>query len=141
MSPELEALGRRAVARTAWLWMAGMRALEDYQLDPDAGGGEQEGRPHRVYRGNFWDECEDSVPAAAGPGLGEMLPDFSDPATVGCLLALVREAWGVPLRVGEGDKSAFDHTERAAYVEPLGGPDFEADTLPAALVAALEAAP
>jgi hypothetical protein len=25
-----------------------------------------------------------------------LLPDFSDPATLGCVLALVREAWGDP---------------------------------------------
>jgi hypothetical protein len=26
----------------------------------------------------------------------ELLPDLTDPATLGCLLALVREAWGQP---------------------------------------------
>jgi hypothetical protein len=33
-------------------------------------------------------------------GLGRAdLPDLTDPATLGCLLALVREAWGPDLRV------------------------------------------
>ena len=72
-------------------------------------------------------------------------PDLSDPATLGCLLALVREAWGrrmlvayyAPLTTGQG-----------WYVGDrfCGGRDYPIVEAPsateaAALVAALEAAP
>jgi len=59
-----------------------------------------------------------------------VLPDLTDPATIGCLLALVREAYGEwPVVV---------------YIEPFGvnvGRHYDGETLGEALVLALEAAP
>ena len=76
------------------------------------------------------------------------VPDLDDPATLGCLLALVREAWTRPgevgtrpMDIGFGDLSAFDTDERRAWVQIMGAPRFDADTLAEALVAALEAVP
>ncbi len=37
---------------------------------------------------------EDGAPEALLPQDVERLPDLDDPATLGCLLALVRKAWG-----------------------------------------------
>ena len=106
MTPELEALGRRAVACKGWRWMPGM------------------------------------LGAGTGLRLDEMtqhweaeIPDLSGPATMGCLLELVREAWGDPL----------------AHVAPVAGGwrlwleldlsvFFDGATEAEALVAALEAA-
>lgn len=68
MTPDdLIELGKRAVACRRWRWMPGMADLW--------GGRMRE-----------------------GDGLDRMhaLPDLTDPATLGCLLALVREAWGDP---------------------------------------------
>jgi hypothetical protein len=78
--------------------------------------------------------------APDGPGL----PDLSDPATLGCLLALVREAWEDPhlytlhdihwtVRLRDGVTTAFE-PEDDSWV---GTGATEAQ----ALVAALEAAP
>jgi len=64
MTEEQIALARRAVACKGWVWMPGMA---------DHWG-------QRLREGHWVD------PAAA-------LPDLTDPATLGCLLALVREAW------------------------------------------------
>lgn len=70
-----------------------------------------------------------------------MLPDLSDPATLGCLLALVREAWGDPwahtassYQEGWVVCASQDRRIFAGYDDGLAS---EAE----ALVAALEAAP
>jgi hypothetical protein len=63
------------------------------------------------------------------------LPDLTDPATMGCLLALVREAWSEP------ELSATYYDDGTWCV---GWPDSLRHRQPseaAALVAALEAAP
>jgi hypothetical protein len=79
-------LARRAVASPHWRWMPGM--LTDV--------GERVTDPAVCYLGT--------------------LPDLTDPATLGCVLALVRDAWGWP----------HAYAERAALVAaletaPVGG--------------------
>ena len=67
MSPdELRALADRVVACRHWRPMRGMRDLQGRTWTPDL-----------LWRWHPHDR-----------------PDLSDPATLGCLLALVREAWG-----------------------------------------------
>jgi len=69
------------------------------------------------------------------------LPDLTDPATLGCLLALVREAWGRP-RIGVYPFTTFDHTEVWGTIDDYrDGVRTRGATEAAALVAALEAAP
>ena len=139
MTPELHALARRAVACVRWRWRPGMlttgririTCVEDdgaYILGIPAGWHQQ----IRMEQGEA--------------------PDLTDPATLGCLLALVREAvepqrapgdwpmvcpyqsqgkkWGVGAWLNESGKATF-----AALVLPTY------ETEAAALVAALEAAP
>ena len=104
-------LARRAVACPHWRWMDGMLYKQD-------GVG---GRPVIA-----------TAPIIQGGGL----PDLTDPATIGCLLALVREAWGSPhAYVGHSDKWV------AAFCCEVGGRAFASTTEAAALVAALEVAP
>lgn len=70
------------------------------------------------------------------------IPDLRDPATLGCLLALVREAWGQEdmgaVRIFRDGlrKWCVEHDEDDAQAGAFYGPT-EAE----ALVAALEAAP
>ena len=61
-------LAKRAVACKHWRWMPGMLALP-----PKA------------------DRCQHKGQMMVG-----RLPDLTDPATLGCLLGLVRESWGRP---------------------------------------------
>jgi len=74
----LEDLGRRAVACKHWRWMPGMYVL------PHVDGCEcceDRNFPRRAAR----------IPAVFTTDID--VPDLSDPATLGCLLHLVREAW------------------------------------------------
>lgn len=67
----------------------------------------------------------------------DALPDLSDPATLGCLLALVREAWDDPFALVDYDRcnwGLFTRKHDCVWV-------CTADTEAEALVAALEAAP
>ena len=68
------------------------------------------------------------------------LPDLSDPATLGCLLALVREAWGVP------ELNPYWSDVRCEWVlwhvdDAEDAPRITAGSETEALVAALFAAP
>lgn len=70
---DYEALGRRAVACKGWRWMPGMLTMSLGRF----------GRQRLVI--------PDQDPLREGD-----TPDFRDPATLGCLLALVREAYEIP---------------------------------------------
>lgn len=79
MTPELQVLGRRAVALDGWRWMPGVRWEE--VPPPPRGCGAGCGR------------VDDGQDTTHFGHLGE-LPDFSDPATVGCLRAMVEAKYG-----------------------------------------------
>lgn len=73
MKSDMIELTNRAVACPKWRWMPGMRTVRD--------------DGHGFHIG-----CT----VAASKVKPEWLPDLTDPATLGCLLALVREAWDMP---------------------------------------------
>jgi hypothetical protein len=114
MTDEMIALGRRAVACKGWRWMPGMLAHFEH-----------DGRRVRVGMPDAW-------------GSSTAVPDLTDPATLGCLLALVRRAWG------QDDLVAFRfNPDWCAEVTPKDGQHhaFYGDTEAEALVSALECAP
>jgi hypothetical protein len=128
-----EELGRRAVKCARWRWMPGMRAVS------------LSGKHWRVWsdtRSVYEPEgCMDSAPAE----WSKDVPDLTDPATLGCLVALVREAWGDPaLSVTAGytkDRTVeweVEHPHPDSLPEALWT---YFDTEAEALVVALEAAP
>ena len=110
----MKQLGMRATACRAWRWMPGMIALSQYRVtDQDA-------------------ETDEPTPWV------DDVPDLTDPATLGCVLALVREAWK------EEDMGAFRYDDKRWCVEYTLGERqhraFYGATEAEALVAALEAA-
>ena len=126
MTPEQIELSKRAVACRGWRWMPGMRTLDAMRVihDPDR----WPDRPCAIREGTWID-------TAPPRPLGDDLPDLSDAATVGCLLALVREAWGSLLA------SMINERANRWAMFFLGGPVVHGPTEAEALVAALEAAP
>jgi len=126
-----EDLGRRVVACKHWRWMEGMQVeplrFRVVWLTEDMIGESDQ-------TSYFWKNVPD------------IFPDLSDPATIGCLLALVREAW--PAGEATTNVHANYSPERGHYRQwscyYCTGGDWRqalADTEAEALVAALEAAP
>jgi hypothetical protein len=123
MTDDMIALSRRAVACPKWRWMPGM-------LDPSG-------------RRAMWVYPEDGIitwshiPENCVVRDADALPDLADPATVGCLLALVREVRQEPTGF-----AVPTHAGGWSYYTRLIAADWYAgDTEAEALVAALEAAP
>lgn len=112
MRPEMEALGHRAIACRRWFWMPGMLTSTGIRLTFHQ-------RPGYVR--------------------GEVdIPDLTDPATLGCLLQLVNEAWpGVVIRyeLGYARYNGLEH-----YTNEEAPRTFLVLRSPESLVAALEAA-
>ena len=77
---QIEELARRAVACKRWRWMPGMLSNKGLRIVR---------RDYDGYVVGYYENL--SYIAECVPGT---LPDLSDPATLGCLLALVRESWG-----------------------------------------------
>lgn len=109
MTEEQIALARRAVACKGWVWMPGMLTTEGM----------------RVVVRCFNDDNEPD----------DDIPDLTDPATMGCLLALVREAHG------QTTLSPVSRGRRLWCLADFGTTALQGETEVELLVAALEAAP
>jgi hypothetical protein len=128
-------LGQRAMACKGWRWLPGMLAHQP--------GLTWQWRRHSVAKWSDALGVRRDIPADA-------VPDLRDPATVGCLLALAREAWGDasggPVPVTAADRGGTSGGPPVWFVVwshgPCGDPFNRAEPTEAhALVAALEAAP
>lgn len=128
MTDTMQDLAKRAVASPHWRWMPGMLDTEGKRV------------ACRVAEGTVRWVKDTWVSEWWHPGYE--LPDLDDPATLGCLLALVTYAHDQPtayveIREGRSRVCATYGTEATITIGPrwtIGG---EAH----ALVAALEAAP
>jgi hypothetical protein len=127
------ALAERAIACKGWRWMPGMladgglRLTDTYPLYLENGVPRFPVSDEHTW-GLYLRESEDN-PA--------ILPDLTDPATLGCLLALVRSAYVDPWIRVEPMSSGW----ACIYSRPPPGLPANGDTEAEALVAALECAP
>ena len=144
-------LAKRGVACKGWRWMPGMLAIH-----PDWRGF----RVSHVGLTGMHGVCrypspmggvERAVVALPVPTSSDVLPDLTDPATLGCLLVLVREAWDV----GYGENKYAYIAVNPPVTPHMGEPwsvvvcdhngewpfGFDGDTEAEALIEALEAAP
>ena len=117
MSPELIELARRAIACKGWRWMPGMLAIR--WTGPCRGS-------HRYT----------DAEVRAGVTFYRGTPDLSDPATLGCLLALVRESRKEPMYL-----PTCLHDEAWIVDRPSSLRQTRYESEAEALVAALVAAP
>ena len=134
MTPELEALARRAVACPRWRWMPGMLSGGRRVVHGEAGAVCCKGV--RMLWSGAW---------VSDPVYVDDLPDLTDFATLGCLVALVREIHGpsaVARHIGTNGRGGQEWAiyDRAPAVDgyhmaapALGYWESEAEALVAAL--------
>ena len=140
MSDDMIALSRRAVACKGWRWMPGMTTVQGervVRMDDDGTlrlAAPWGGTVGATAVRSFFDSS------------GACLPDLTDAATLGCLLALVREAWGSPgfytargdVRIKDTDRLGWDFF---GYLRGKSCKGMLYRSEAEALVAALESAP
>lgn len=136
MTPEQISLAKRAIASKWWKWLPGMLVTgEDWSEVYRIVGGQE----IAVETDSAW-HCYagwSNIPFSEYEK-SEALPDFSDPATLGCLLFLVRQAYKAPwIDVVCESANDPDYVWRVN----LDNNCFRATSEAEALIMALEAAP
>lgn len=128
---EAKAIGLRAVACKGWRWLPGCRVRRWGSLFTIS----------EVMPGASWVEVlinGDIFDMGFEKAQRDIWPDFREPATLGCLLALVREAWGDPHAMPDAPGSegcaGWGFRARGGWVADSCATEAEA------LVAAMEAA-
>ena len=132
MTEAQTALSRRAVACKGWCWLPGMRTTKGERVV---------GASREYFGARLWVSLLGSDSAGGVfvrsfcDSSGSCLPDLTDPATLGCLLALVREAHG------QTTLSPVSGGKRRWFLADYGTTALQGESEAELLVAALEAAP
>lgn len=146
---DLLALAREVVTLPGWRWRPGMRAMRSD--DPEWRWPVDHFRVVRCDADGAYlaadDEPDDEawLTHYSWAELAAFLPDLADPATLGCLLALVREAWGEPHLVaiyceaanpGQSEGWGVQTADNRLPIDGVGDHPTEGHALVAALRAA-----
>jgi hypothetical protein len=85
MTPAQLDIARNLVRSPHWRWLSGCRWRFDLPHHADL---------WNVYEGPVWID-DDGIPGTNSPpsARGPVVPDLSDPATIGCLAAIACAAW------------------------------------------------
>lgn len=131
MIPHIRKLGQRALTSPWWRWCPGMLAEDQRCIAGPSEGGEMLTASSEGDRADWW-------------AMDGYVPDFTDAATLGCLVSLVREAWGVEtitVRPVQVDRSVFWYAYSGAPLRNAAGADIEGEDEITCWVAALLGAP
>lgn len=103
MNEELMALSRRAIACTNWRWMPGMTAWRLTHRDEWVQVHFVKGLDNNSELADPDHTDSKKLMVASGHSvingwyrIGDLLPNLTDPATLGCLLAIIREVYSDP---------------------------------------------
>ena len=130
MTEAQTALSRRLVACKGWRWMPGMATVQGERVVLMGDDG-------TLRLAAPWGGTDVTAVRSFVDSSGACLPDLTDPATLGCLLALVRAAWGMSGLSLTPWSDGWEYAWRGHDKGPCGYWFTEAE----ALVAALEGAP
>ena len=136
MDAAIKTLAQQAIKCKGWRWMPGMLSTCGRRISWVSGAA--------LYQIGGLRDGDTRARPDNGPLFHNALPDFDDPATVGCLLALVREAHEDPcVYVAPCAEKRADGTSPIwfVYTGRGKGPIATGPTEAVALLAALEAAP
>ena len=126
MTTDLEKLARRGAACPKWKWLGGMQIVHTPEHDGDTG-------------------CLMRLPQDGYVPADNEYADLADPVTVGCLLVLVRQAWGHTTLASTYseyvDRDEWSVMPRVTEDRMTTFVSFRGATEAEALIAALEAAP
>ena len=132
---DYEVLANRAIACCHWKWLNGMRTIDGERIC-EVTSSEVLGWHKDLL------DCADGMVQLVPFKHSVPVPDLTDPATLGCLEQLVKDAYGVPhiwveVRYGQRARvlSPDNFSEGARMLS-----EWQIGTEAAALVAALEAA-
>lgn len=131
MNEEMMTLARRAVTCKGWRWMPGM-LIADHESGIRCLWQDDLYLYGSINKSGAWIRVSN--------GSDYYLPDLTDPATLGCILSLVREEWADPeahLALGAAGWVLLSGESRVATVVY---PFSAGRTEPEALIKALEAA-
>ena len=136
-------VARRAVACDHWRWMEGMRGQDRVGRWFRVTGGPDGSRTFTI---SYELRLDIQVTRKAPSSMDRCTPDLDDPATLGCLLHLVRESWGDSGAYASPHPHFYDNGELLWRVHaggkflpiPSKGSQSEAQALVNALEAAME---